>query len=904
MPWHSFCLYVGSIHAAFNLEQLKEFGITHILNASGLPATFPRSFNYLSIELRDKSHANILGCIPAANIFIEAGLDQGGGVLVHCAGGRSRSAAFSMAFLMSTQGLGYDEAFLAVQRARPVVAVNLGFQLQLRAYAAARCDVHLAHQLILHKRIERFSELTAAPQAESRPSLVAGSKTDSLPSTSACNSEAATLAEAREHEGVENALKVLDRAPPESTTSRVRLRLSRPGSSAVQVIPPLRALERKVACTKCGHALFSYANVVRLGVDASALDLKAWVQNVVALRHQAVPSIEQEDGAAVFSPRATLAQQRGCEAVSKSDPTTAHPMPSEDMLDPGSSSASGSGMPKSASTPSILRLRQSIPQQQQSELDCVSPRTFGHSPSRQQIDRQAEGCAFAPILDPAISLRSSEGSLPWTGAGGSKRSLSSSPRMENMQLRDGPSPSVFSRHVAARSERPRTSAGERASLEGAMDAEPASRPLAQSKGSALPGLSLSLRFPTTHTSSHPSTTTPSPSTPLSGSAFAMPASKVTSTLSHNEPHGLPPISPHTRAGLPVSIAVAASRAQGRASFDAPVLNSHSDRDGSGNGGASIPIPSRPDQTGSSDMPCTPKVLAWSPSKSMWPSPSSSCASSAHPSPRAPNSSCVRHRALSMEKRQWLEHMQALETRGAGPGLSRSGSCQQPGNERGHGHFDIGVGDLDASAIGAPSIENEASDRVGRDRVSKVAEDDEQAQRLLHSQPLAPSLFDASEDPMQVENKFDTGTASTDPHSDFPEDKAFYLEYLPWMKGVAEAYSGTLHCPSCESAIGRWSWEQREAGKRWPVLAVMRRKVAALPTPADKASRESTPRQNSTDIFELEHDFEVQPGGPSGMAEYSNSAGHAHRSSQQTPSGSAACTGNFSFMNIPGSSQGK
>ena len=145
-------LFIGSIHAAFHLDKLKELGITHVVNASGLPPSFPKNFTYLSINLRDKEHSHILGCIPAANIFIEAALDSGGGVLVHCQGGRSRSAAFIAAFLMSTSGMGVDEAVAACQRARPLVSLNLGFQLQLLAYQCAGCDVHGAHQILLHKR--------------------------------------------------------------------------------------------------------------------------------------------------------------------------------------------------------------------------------------------------------------------------------------------------------------------------------------------------------------------------------------------------------------------------------------------------------------------------------------------------------------------------------------------------------------------------------------------------------------------------------------------------------------------------------------------------------------------------------------------------------------------------------
>lgn len=102
-------IFIGSIHAAFNQDALLEQGITHILNASRIPATFPKHFTYLTIDIRDKEDANILSCIPASNIFIEAGVDSGG-VLVHCFGGRSRSAAFVVAFLMSSREWTYEQA--------------------------------------------------------------------------------------------------------------------------------------------------------------------------------------------------------------------------------------------------------------------------------------------------------------------------------------------------------------------------------------------------------------------------------------------------------------------------------------------------------------------------------------------------------------------------------------------------------------------------------------------------------------------------------------------------------------------------------------------------------------------------------------------------------------------------
>ena len=69
--------------------------------------------------------SNILSCIPAANIFIEAGIDSGG-VLVHCFGGRSRSAAFIAAYLISSYGMDYDDAISTIKRYRPTICINKG----------------------------------------------------------------------------------------------------------------------------------------------------------------------------------------------------------------------------------------------------------------------------------------------------------------------------------------------------------------------------------------------------------------------------------------------------------------------------------------------------------------------------------------------------------------------------------------------------------------------------------------------------------------------------------------------------------------------------------------------------------------------------------------------------------
>jgi hypothetical protein len=69
-------VFVGSAHAAFNVDVLKEKRISHIVNLAGNYATFPEDFAYLSLSIRDKEYANLLSCLPVALLFMEAALAE------------------------------------------------------------------------------------------------------------------------------------------------------------------------------------------------------------------------------------------------------------------------------------------------------------------------------------------------------------------------------------------------------------------------------------------------------------------------------------------------------------------------------------------------------------------------------------------------------------------------------------------------------------------------------------------------------------------------------------------------------------------------------------------------------------------------------------------------------------
>ena len=62
-----------------------------------------------------------------------------------------------MAYLMYKYGHSYEQALDQLVSNRSVVALNKGFEAQLRAYGEESCDVYSAHQLLLRKRIANFS---------------------------------------------------------------------------------------------------------------------------------------------------------------------------------------------------------------------------------------------------------------------------------------------------------------------------------------------------------------------------------------------------------------------------------------------------------------------------------------------------------------------------------------------------------------------------------------------------------------------------------------------------------------------------------------------------------------------------------------------------------------------------
>lgn len=123
-------VYVGGIASASSKSQLAENNVTHICTV--LHYEFHASTGKQTIFLADDSPSQDLSrYFKDACLFIHEARISGGGVLIHCACGVSRSVTITLAYLMVISGLPLCQLYKAIQGARPCAFPNLGFVRQL-----------------------------------------------------------------------------------------------------------------------------------------------------------------------------------------------------------------------------------------------------------------------------------------------------------------------------------------------------------------------------------------------------------------------------------------------------------------------------------------------------------------------------------------------------------------------------------------------------------------------------------------------------------------------------------------------------------------------------------------------------------------------------------------------------
>ncbi|KAJ4352679.1 tyrosine protein phosphatase yvh1 [Ascochyta clinopodiicola] len=166
-------LYIGGMFTLRRREALQQANITHVLSVLRTPLDQDlfEPFKHHVVEVDDVEDENLLEHFPATNQFIQEGLDGGGGVLVHCAMGKSRSATVVIAYLMQKHNITPSEALSHVRQARSIVEPNEGFWKQLELYGEMQMPESVeetpAYQRWVYQRELELSRACAqAPEAD------------------------------------------------------------------------------------------------------------------------------------------------------------------------------------------------------------------------------------------------------------------------------------------------------------------------------------------------------------------------------------------------------------------------------------------------------------------------------------------------------------------------------------------------------------------------------------------------------------------------------------------------------------------------------------------------------------------------------------------------------------------
>ncbi|KAJ6558000.1 hypothetical protein B0H19DRAFT_125381 [Mycena capillaripes] len=127
-------LWVGDLPSAKDTETLKTNNIFSILSAMRGRVTINETFIRHQILIDDTEEQDVLVHFIPAITFIQAELDKGRGVLVHCQAGMSRSVTIVAAYLMYTKNIDTQSALEIIRQARPHIDPNPGFLLQLEIF--------------------------------------------------------------------------------------------------------------------------------------------------------------------------------------------------------------------------------------------------------------------------------------------------------------------------------------------------------------------------------------------------------------------------------------------------------------------------------------------------------------------------------------------------------------------------------------------------------------------------------------------------------------------------------------------------------------------------------------------------------------------------------------------------
>ncbi|XP_075432575.1 dual specificity protein phosphatase 22-A-like isoform X3 [Ascaphus truei] len=148
-------LYLGNIRDAEDKATLSRNGIAHIVSVHNNAKPLLPEVTYLCIAASDSANQNLIQHFKKCIRFIHESRLRGGGCLVHCLAGVSRSTTILVAYLMTVTNFGWEDCLSAVKSVRSYVGPNFGFQQQLLEYQMGLVTESLAAAGIREESLPR-----------------------------------------------------------------------------------------------------------------------------------------------------------------------------------------------------------------------------------------------------------------------------------------------------------------------------------------------------------------------------------------------------------------------------------------------------------------------------------------------------------------------------------------------------------------------------------------------------------------------------------------------------------------------------------------------------------------------------------------------------------------------------
>jgi atypical dual specificity phosphatase len=120
-------LYMGNSIAAKDNALLNDNGITLLINCTDTTEIHQGDIKYHAMNLKDANNEDIAQHFTATIAMISNEIKHNGRAFVYCTAGISRSVAIVIPYMMKEKGYTLREAFLDVQRRRPIIAPNLKY---------------------------------------------------------------------------------------------------------------------------------------------------------------------------------------------------------------------------------------------------------------------------------------------------------------------------------------------------------------------------------------------------------------------------------------------------------------------------------------------------------------------------------------------------------------------------------------------------------------------------------------------------------------------------------------------------------------------------------------------------------------------------------------------------------